>query len=177
MLPKNTRSAADMDKKSGNMVGGLFATIHTNIEDPIERLKAINNSTKKAKTFAAQADTDTIFPNLMGGFLYPKAGRKLASFTQRNRIMERLGPVVVNTVITNVAGPNFNLYHAGAKQHLFCAFPPLTDGLGISHAIYSYQDRISIAVISCPSMIDDASLYMQFCEESFNELLESTSNL
>ncbi len=174
MLPKNIRSKNDHGKKNGNMVGGLFATIHTDIEDPKQRLLAISANTKKAKKFAENADTASIVPNMMGGFLYPKTGKALAKFMQRNRIMERVGPVIVNTVITNVAGPRFNLYHAGAKQHLFCALAPLTDGIGISHAAYSHKNRLSISVISCPSMIDDAEFYIQCCQESFDELVEAT---
>lgn len=174
MLPKNIRSKNDMKKKNGNMVGGLFATIHTDIADPKERLLAISDCTKKAKRFATDADTASILPNMMGGFLYPKAGKALTQFMQKNKIMERVGPVIVNTVITNVVGPNFELFHAGAKQHIFFAFPPLTDGIGISHAVYSYQDKVSISVISCPSMIDDTDLYIQFCRDSFNELVAAT---
>lgn len=173
MMPKNLREGAEHEAKSGNMVGGLFASIHTDIADPKERLLAINASTKLAKDFASEMDTASIFPNLMGGFLYPKVGKAFTKLSQKHRLMERLGPVVLNTVITNVIGPPFDLYHAGAIQKSFMGLPPLTDGVSISHAIYSLKDTVSLGVVSCPSMIDDGHFYMQCCDESLEELYQS----
>lgn len=174
MLPKNIRSADERKNKSGNRVGGLLATIHTDIADPKARLLAISNSTRKAKEFAELADTSSLFPHLMGGSLNPFAGKGLARLIQQNRIMEKIGPMVVNTVITNVPGPDFDLYHAGARQHLFLALPPLTDGIGIGHGIYSYRGRMSISIISCPSMVGDGSFYMECCQQEFRALAEAT---
>ncbi len=171
LLPKNIRSDDEKQAKSGNRVGGLFASIHTDISDAKERLSAIHESTKQAKEFAEQENTDAIFPNLMGGFLYPKVGKAFTRMAQKHRVMERLGPKILNTVITNVAGPTFDLYHAGAQLKYFYAAPPLTDGAGISHAVYSFQDMISISVVSCPSMLDDTDFYMQCCQDTYQELL------
>ena len=170
MMPKNLRQGDEHNEQSGNRVGGIFASIHTDIENPLERLQAIHASTLQAKTFAEEADTASIFPNLMGGFLYPKVGKAFTQFAQKHKLMERIGPMVVNTVITNVMGPPFDLYHAGAKQLSFMGMPPLTDGVALSHAIYSLNDTISLAVASCPAMIDDAEFYIQCCEEAFAEL-------
>ncbi|NRB39453.1 MAG: wax ester/triacylglycerol synthase family O-acyltransferase [Pseudomonadales bacterium] len=171
MMPKNLREGEEHEAKSGNRVGGLFTSIHTDIEDAETRLKAISKSTQAAKAFSNELDTGTIFPNLMGGFLYPKAGKAFTKFAQKHNLMERLGPVVLNTVITNVPGPTFDLFHAGALQKNFIAIPPLTDGIALAHAIYSVQDSLALGVVSCPSMIDDCSFYMQCCEESFAELM------
>lgn len=173
MLPKNIRQGDEKNLQNGNRVGGLFVTMHTDIADAAERLLAINNSTQKAKQFSDDADTDAIFPSLMGGFLYPRAGKAFARMTQRYHLMERLGPMVLNTVITNVAGPDLDLYHAGARQYCFCGLPPLIDGVGISHAVYSSQGKVTLAVVSCPQMIDDAEFYMQCCQDSFDELVEA----
>ena len=170
MMPKNMRQGDEHNEQSGNKVGGLFASIHSNIEAPLERLTAINVSTTQAKAFAEEMDTGAIFPNLMGGFLYPKVGKAFTKMAQKHRLMERVGPVVLNTVITNVMGPPFDLYHAGAKQLSFMGLPPLTDGGAISHAIYSLNDIVSLGVVSCPSMIDDGEFYIQCCEEAFAEL-------
>lgn len=173
MMPKNLREGAQHDAKNGNMVGGLFASIHTDIADPKARLLAINTSTQLAKEFASEVDTAAIFPNLMGGFLYPKVGKAFTKFSQKHRLMERVGPVVLNTVITNVVGPQFDLYHAGAIQKSFMGLPPLTDGVSISHAIYSLKDTVSLGVVSCPSMIEDGHFYMQCCDASFAELYQA----
>jgi len=171
MMPRNLREGEENEAMVGNRVGGLFSSIHTNIEDPKERLKAISQSTQAAKQFADELDTGAIFPNLMGGFLYPKAGKAFTQFAQKHRLMERIGPVVLNTIITNVPGPKFDLYHAGAKQVTMIAIPPLTDGIALAHAIYSLNDCMALGVASCPKMIGDGSLYVECLENAYEELL------
>ncbi len=171
MMPKNLREGAEHDAKHGNRVGGLFASIHTDVVDVKERLEAISRSTKAAKKLESELDTGAIFPNLMGGFLYPKAGKAFTKFAQKHKLMERVGPVVLNTIITNIPGPKFDLYHAGALQKNFIAIPPLTDGIALAHAIYSVNDSIALGVVSCPSMIDDSSFYIECCERSFDALM------
>jgi WS/DGAT/MGAT family acyltransferase len=170
MLPQNVRDEAAATESHGNMVSGLFTTIHTDIEDPLERLLAIHNSTTRAKQFAREEDLASIFPSLMGGFLYPRTGKAFARVNQRYRLMERIGPVVLNTVITNVPGPTFPLYHDGAKMVSYAGVPPLTDGVGLSHAIYSYCDQVTLAVVSCRDMMEDADFYLHCCAEAFAEL-------
>lgn len=172
MLPKNIRKGDAIDAKSGNQVGGLMTVIHTDIADAVTRLKAINKSTIKAKKFSEMANTDLLFPNLMGGFLYPRAGKALTRWAQKKGVMEKIGPLLFNTVITNVPGPNFNLYHDGAKMVIFSGTPPLPDGMGLGHAVYSYCGRISLSVISCPKMLSQPELYAKYLNESFEELYE-----
>jgi WS/DGAT/MGAT family acyltransferase len=170
MLPKNTRDESNQNGKEGNHVGGLITVLHTDIEDTVERLQAIKISIEKAKAFSDQANTDALFPYLMGGFLYPRAGKALSLWAQKKGFMERIGPVLFNTVITNVQGPNFALYHAGAPMQVFSGVPPLPDGIGLAHAIYSYYGRVSLSALSCPLMLEDAEFYAQCLKDSFAEL-------
>ena len=170
MMPKNLRKGVEHKASSGNKVGGLFACIHTNIEDPKQRLQAINQSTKAAKAFADEMDTAAFFPNMMGGFLYPKAGKALMKLMQKHRLMERVGPVMLNTVITNVIGPPVDLFHAGAIQHSFVGMPPLIDGVALCHAVFTHKKQVTLAVVSCPAMIDDGQFYIQCMEQSFLQL-------
>ena len=176
MLPKNIRKGDEAEAKSGNQVGGLMTVIHTDIADPVERLKTIHKSIQKAKLFSEMANTDVLFPNLMGGFLYPRTGKALARWAQKKGVMEKIGPLLFNTVITNVPGPDFNLYHDGSKMTVFSGTPPLPDGIGLGHAVYSYCGRISLSVISCPKMLNHPSLYAKYLNESFETLYKEALN-
>lgn len=174
MLPKNIRTEKTQQAKQGNQVGGLITKLHTHIADASERLKAIHQSTQQAKAFSEYALTDHVFPYLMGGFLYPRAGKAFSHWSQKHALMEKIGPIFCNTVITNVPGPNFRLYHAGAPMQSFMGVPPLPDGIGLAHAIYSYCGSINISVLSCAKMLEDTSLYSQCLTRSFEELLAAT---
>lgn len=172
MLPQDTRS----DSSEGdfdNKVGGLFADIHTDIANPIERLNAISESTKKAKQFAIEMDITGLIQNYMGGFLTPLAGRRLNRFMQKTRILERFGPFACNSLLTSVPGPSFPLYHAGAKMVAYWGIPPITDSIGLSHATFSYCGRVTLSVTACRQMMPDPADYMDCMVRAFEELLEA----
>lgn len=170
MLPKNIRQESAREERRGNQVGGLITSLHTDIDDTLQRLQAIQQSTAKAKQFAEQAGTDHLFAYLMGGALYPRVAKSLTRWMHQNRVMEKIGPVLFNTIITNVPGPNFMLYHDGARMTGFAGVPPLPDGVALAHAIYSYNDRISLSVLSCPGMLEQPEVYGQCLTDSLMEI-------
>jgi WS/DGAT/MGAT family acyltransferase len=176
-IPKDVRKGEESKDKSGNKVGGMFIRIHNELEDPIERLQAVHTSVAQASKFSQEVDLDSIFPYLMGGFLAPRVGKAIARFSQKHQLMSRMGPTAANIMITNVVGPNFPLYHAGAEMVSCAGLPPLIDGMGISHAVYSYNGTITLSVTSCPQMMDDPEFYIECCRRAFDELKETTDKM
>ena len=51
----------------------------------------------------------------------------------------------LNTVITNVPGPQVPLYFTGAKMVGLFGLGPIMDGMGLIHPVFSYSGRISIS--------------------------------
>lgn len=173
MLPQDIRSD---DEKAQNQIGGLFTDLHTDIENPIDRLIAIHNSNDKAKKFALEMGTAGLIQNYMGGFLNPQLGRGFNRLMQSTRLIERIGPFACNTLLTSTAGPNFPLYHAGAKMVAYWGIPPISDCMGLSHAAFSYCGRVSLSAMACRQMMNDPAVYMQCLEQSFEELLQAAKN-
>jgi WS/DGAT/MGAT family acyltransferase len=176
MLPQDIRTEATRNHV-GNLVGGLFADLHSDIEDPVGRLLAIHGTTNTAKNFAAEMNTAAIVQNYMGGFLTPPLGRALNRTIQRARLMERFGTMACNTLITNVPGPNFPLYHAGAQMVAYWGLPPVIDCLGMGHAIFSYCGKISVSAFGCRQMLPDPAFYMQCIHESYQQLFDAAAAL
>jgi len=170
MTPKNLRPAKHKGELRGNQVGGLFTSLHSNVEDPKQRLYDIHDSMLKAKKFSEEHDTGALFPAMMGGFLSPRSSKALGEFSRRFDLMSQLPPALFNTLITNVPGPNFPIYHAGAKMVSFAGMLPLTAGISLGHAVYSYLDMISICVVSCSDVMPDINFYLECCDETFEEL-------
>ena len=169
MMPVDIRTE-ETRHIEGNLVGGIFSAIHTEIEDPIERLMAIHESTSLAKSLATQVDTHAIIQNYMFGFMNPKMGRRANRLMQSSGLMEKFGPFACNTLITNVPGPNFPLYHAGAEMVAYWGIPPLTDCMGLGHAIFSYCGRISLSAIADRNMMNDPDFYVDCLDQSFDEM-------
>ena len=111
MVPVSVRpeeARADM----GNQVATIFATLATDIDDPVERLLAIHEGMKDAKEQhrAIGAETLTNWAEFAAPAVFGRAMRLYA----RMGLADRHRPVF-NLTISNVPGPPFPLYSAGAK--------------------------------------------------------------
>ena len=82
----------------------------------------------------------------------------------------RLASGPINTIVTNVPGPQFALYMLGAK--LLAMFPqvPLIEGVGLGIALLSYDGRIFWGFTADYELIPDLQAFVALIDESFGEL-------
>lgn len=172
MAPINVRS--DKDKAGGNIVASMTVSMRSDIEDPMERLRAVREASGKAKalTNAIGAKAMTDYTQFIPSMLTAEAAR-LAS---RLGLMNRISPQF-NCVVTNVPGPPVPLYSTGAKLVATYGTGPVLDGLGLFHAIGSYCGQFMISATSCRDMMPDPAFYRQCLQESFEELLAAANAL
>ncbi len=167
-IPLNMRTRRGVTEDN-NQVGSIFSSLHTDIADPIERLRAIHASAVEAKEFGEQSPlVDSL---KLAGIFSPALTKAVASFYQ-SRELNKLMPANVSTVISNVAGPNFSLYCAGAKMVQYHGLGLLTPGCGVFHLIFSYEESLTMSVLADRDIIPDPSLYRELLDDSFAELLE-----
>ena len=168
--PISTRTA-DQAGTAGNQVSGMFVAIHTDEVDPVKRLEKVYRSTQSSKqmTEAVGARTMTDVTQTMPGALAGIAGRLVA----RTGLMSRLTPVA-HCVVTNVPGPQVPLYFTGAKMVGSFGLGLPMEGIGLFHAVLSYNGAITVSVTACRQQMPDPSFYAQCLEESFRELREAS---
>jgi WS/DGAT/MGAT family acyltransferase len=172
-LPVNLRTRRTVTEDN-NQVGSIFASLHTDISDPLERLKAIHISTSEGKEFGeASPLLDTI---KAAGVLNPALTRAAAAFWSR-RHLSRLSPLNVSTVITNVPGPSFDLYCAGARMVQYHGLGLLTPGVGLFHTIFTQSHRVNLSVLGDREIMPDPDFYMQCVRESWDELYQAASRI
>lgn len=174
-LPNETLSAfapisVRTDEQSGtagNQVSGMIVAMHTDVADPVERLEKVRESTRqsKAMTKAVGARSLTDVTQFMPGALAGISGRLVA----RTGMMSRLNPIA-HAVVTNVPGPQFPLYFTQARMVGSFGLGLPLDGMGLFHAILSYNGQISMAVTSCREMMPDPGFYAECLESAFNAL-------
>jgi WS/DGAT/MGAT family acyltransferase len=164
-MPLNMRSRRSQSKDN-NQVGSIFASLHTNIAGPVERLQAIHVSTQTAKQFGEKSPmVDAL--KLAGIFspLVTKTAARLWSESEMSSIL----PTNISTVISNVPGPNFDLYCAGARLVSNHGLGLLTPGVGIFQMVYSSSDIFTISVLADRDIIPDPEFYRECIEASFEE--------
>ena len=167
-MPVNMRTRVG-ENQDNNQVGAMMAFIHTNVADPVERLHAIKKSLDDAKAYI---DTPLTDASKIMGVLPPLLSKPIAAAYVRNKLT-RLLPLGVVTVITNVMGPPFPLYCAGAQLVQFYPLGLIDPGLGLFHAVFTCSGKASIAVTADRDTLPDPEFYRSCIEASFEELREA----
>ena len=167
--PISTRTPAQQGT-AGNQVSGMFVRLHTDEGDPIERLAKIFKTTLDSKqiTQAVGARSMTDVTQTLPGALAGISGRLIA----RTGLMSRMRPIA-NCVISNVPGPQVPLYFTAARMVATYGLGLPMEGIGLFHAIVSYNGAISVCVTSCRDQMPDPNFYADCIEASFRELREA----
>jgi diacylglycerol O-acyltransferase len=129
-----------------NHVSAMFTSLATDRDDPVERLEAI-----AAVTRAAKKEHHTIGAKMLQDWAEFAAP---ALFTRASRLYSSMGLAdrhrpIHNLIISNVPGPPFHLYLAGAKLELLCPLGPVMEGAALNVTVISYMDDLDIGLIAC----------------------------
>lgn len=170
MAPVNIRTK-DQLGQAGNQVSQLTVRVRSDIEDPVERLMAVNAGTSEAKELnnAIGAKTMTDYTQFIPSTLTAAAARLSSRMALANRIKPSY-----NCVITNVPGPQVPLYFTGAKMLSNFGLGPAVDGMGLFHALLSYCGKFNISINACREMMPDPAFYAECLRESFDDLMSAT---
>jgi WS/DGAT/MGAT family acyltransferase len=170
MAPVNIRTK-DQLGQAGNQVSQLTVRVRSDVEDPLERLVAVNAGTSQAKELnnAIGAKTMTDYSQFIPSTLTASAAKLASRLALANRVKPSY-----NCVITNVPGPQVPLYFTGAKMLSNFGLGPAIDGVGLFHAILSYCGRFNISINACREMIPDPAFYADCLKQSFIELHAAT---
>jgi putative sterol carrier protein len=166
MVPVSTRGD-DEHGKMGNKVSAMMLDIATNVADPVERLDVIKEHTQGGKAFE-RAGATRAFVDLWEFIPFGLATR-MTQLYSRFRVAEMHNPIF-NCVITNVPGPQMDMYMAGHKLLATMGMAPLVDGMGLLITVLSYNGVLSISPTSSPSVMPDMDDFTRFLREAANEL-------
>ena len=121
----------DIDAPYGsNKVSSMFVQLPAHLEDPLDRLVAIREGTKGAKEEHNALGADMLVN--WAEHATPNTFAAAARLYSRMRLADRHRPVA-NLIISNVPGPDFPLYLAGAEMVAGFPLGPVMDGLGPQH--------------------------------------------
>ena len=163
MAPISVRQD-DARKTAGNQVSAMLVDLATDVDEPMVRLQRIHQNTQGSKVHA-----NALPANQITDFIPSETLAAAARVYTRTRLGAQHRPFF-NVTITNVPGPPFPLYLAGAKiSHCF-GMAPILDGLGLLLVIFSYAGRISIGITSCHDMVPDPDRMTTCFEQALVDL-------
>ena len=79
---------------------------------------------------------------------------------------------MVNCVVTNVPGPQQALCMCGARLVAQYGLGPVQDGMGLIHAVFSYNGNVMITATSCRDMMPDPAFYADCLRRSYDALVK-----
>lgn len=170
VIPVSVRSE-DENGGEGNKVAQFFCDMHTDIADPRERLAAVAETTRMAKGSQEALGGHALqqLSSVMPGALFGLALRANAELGARSR-----STGLLNTQISNVPGPPFPLYLAGARMVSMYGLGPVITGAALIHVVMSYCDTVTFSFTSDREIMPDPPAYADALRLSFDELSTAT---
>jgi WS/DGAT/MGAT family acyltransferase len=133
-----------------NQMTWMLCRLETHIDDPVERLASIAEANAAAKDHSA-----ALGPTLLHDWTQV-AGQTL--FGAARRLLPRL-PLPENPphnlVLSNVAGPQEQLYFLGCRLDAMYPLGPIIAGAALNITVMSLNGRLGIGIISCPDLVSD----------------------
>ena len=140
LVPVSVRDSAD--HSANNQVSLIIAQLPIGIADPVERLAVVRDQMKMLKT---SHEVDSAHAVVTAAELVPPAALAVAARTIMSAL-HTLPQRVINTVTTNVPGPQFPLYALGREMLEYLPYVPVSEGVRIGVAIMSYNGGVAFGV-------------------------------
>jgi WS/DGAT/MGAT family acyltransferase len=163
MVPVSIRT--ERDRVGGNRVSSYLVDLPVGEPDPVVRLSQVSYAMKGHKESGQSVGADALVA--LGGFapptLHSLGARAASSFTRR----------LFNLVVTNVPGPQFPLYAAGAQLLEMFPVVPLAKGQGLCIGLTSYNGRVFYGLNADRDALPDVEVIGSLLEEALAELVDT----
>jgi WS/DGAT/MGAT family acyltransferase len=151
----------------GNRIVLMHAPLYTNVEDPLERLHRTHESLQvmKERHRAMPADLLKDANHFIPPAVFSRAARATFALTTRDP-----GRPSWNLVISNVPGPQFPLYCAGARLDANYPVSVITDGMGLNITVMSYCGHMDFGIVADRDQMPDLWKLIDWLGEALEEL-------
>jgi diacylglycerol O-acyltransferase / wax synthase len=164
--------SADQANSLGNQVSQMLVSLATDVDDPVERLKVIQEGTKQAKEQAGAIGAETLTDWIE--FAAPAVAARAARLYSRTQTSSRFRPIF-NVTISNVPGPQVPLFMAGSKLVAWYPMGPLADGQGLNMTVMSYLGVIYFGLVACPDCVPDVHRLAHHVNDAVAELKKAAA--
>ncbi len=151
MVPLSVRKAGQ-ENAVGNFVSMTVATLATHVDSLVERLQLVSDGMKQAKSQhqALPADMLTDLTQVAPPAVTALAARLIASTKLADRVT-----LPFNVVVSNVPGPSFPFYFAGAKVVGNFPVSAIVDGVGLNVTVQSNNGMLDFGFVADRDLVPD----------------------
>ena len=167
MVPVSVRTEGE-EGALGNRISATLVSLATDLEGPAARLEAIRTGMA-----ASKEQCETIGPSLFTAWAdaaVPAVTSRLSRLLTNLRVFDRMGPPF-NVIVSNVPGPDFPLYLAGARLVGIYPFGPIVEGVGLNITVFSYLDTVHVGVLGCWDQVREVGVIAKSMQVCLDELV------
>lgn len=169
LVPLSVRGEADVPSSAGslgNRVASFLVDLPVGEPSPVVRLHHVAHAMREHTATGQSVGADTLVR--IGGFapptLHALGARAASGFSRR----------IFNLVVTNVPGPQFPLYAAGAKMLEMFPVVPLAKGQALAIGLTSYDGGVYYGFNGDRDAMPDVDVLAGMVDEALDELLPSS---
>ncbi|HYI60309.1 MAG TPA: wax ester/triacylglycerol synthase family O-acyltransferase [Acidimicrobiales bacterium] len=159
MVPVSVRDVSEQ-MALGNRVSMMTADLPVGEPDPLERLRFVHAHMASRKDMGTAVGADTLME--LSGYAPPTL------LALGSRLAVRAMPL--NTVITNIPGPQFPLYCLGSRMLEAFPYVCVVDGMAMIIAVISYDGTLSFGLSGDRSAVPDLHALAEGVEIAFSDL-------
>ena len=143
-VPVSTRAAGDTS--ANNQASITVVNLGTHIADPMKRLLYVKAATAAMK--ATIGSVKTLMPIDFPSLGVPWLLSAVSAVYGRAKVADRIPPIA-NVAISNVPGPAFPLYMAGAKMLVNYPTSIVVHGVALNITVQSYNESLDFGMMAC----------------------------
>jgi WS/DGAT/MGAT family acyltransferase len=167
LVPVSTRRG-DGQGVADNQVSALLYELPVQFADPVERLEAVHDQMTKLKSSHLPEAGEVV--TSIGNLAPPMVVGPLSRMAIR--LAHRFGQHSLNTVTTNVPGPQVPLYCLGHEMLEYRPFVPIGHGLRVGTAILSYNGKLFFGFTGDYETMPDVAVLATVTAAGIQDLLD-----
>lgn len=154
----------------GNRVSGLIAALPTHLADPLQRLRAAHEAMRVAKEQHNAIPADLLTD--VAQFSMPALANRANRLASRLRLLERVPPF--NLFISNVPGPDVDLYLAGARLDGVFPLSAIADGQGLNITVLGSAGKLNFGALADRELAPDVDRIIEALRDELATLSSAT---
>ncbi|SPM34050.1 bifunctional wax ester synthase/acyl-coadiacylglycerol acyltransferase [Mycobacterium rhizamassiliense] len=161
MVPVSLRTEEEADA-GGNLVGAILCNLATDTEDPGKRLEIVSESMYKNKTVFSQ------LPRIQALALSMVNMSSLALAAVPGWVNSTAPPF--NLIISNVPGPQEQMYYGGARLDGSYPLSAILDGQALNITLVSNNGMLDFGLVGCRRSVPHLQRLLAHLESSLKDL-------
>jgi hypothetical protein len=152
----------------GNQISGMLLALRTDIDDPVERLRAIARDS--AKTVGVQRRNGAkIFqemPRVLGPTMLSLGGKLVDAFGLFDVL-----PPMANLMLSSVPGPPISLWLSGHRVVSAAPVGPLLGPFSLNVTVLGFEQNLEFGMLGCAQTMPDLATLRDYLFEEASTLI------